>query len=533
MSQPTRLELAAPIARVTVLEDRAMVERRATLPARSGQVRLVVPGVAPVLVDKSLRAQAHGARVLDARCVRIPAPWRSGQRGPSDAAQAATAAVEAARLQLELARTEIEVLRDRLNAARELGQAEWADAALCAARGLPPILDDEALAARDRELIELTAELAAAGQQVRRHESALADAQRAATLAQQRTGEDSAQLELDCVLDGATETATLVIEYLVPAAAWRPAHRARLQDAQVHWEHAACVWQRTGEDWAEVELVFSAERPSLGVEPPAVVDDELRVRGKSSTVVVQAREQTIESAGEGGGDSPPMVMGIDDGGLGLLLPALGRCTVASDGRPHRVPLGTFTSEAEVDLLAIPLLSLQCHVRARFTNRGALPILPGPVELCRRSGVVGRGEIGFVAAGERTTLGFAEESELRAHREVRQEVEDGSLLSGGTVKTTRVIIRLSNLGGSDRQLVVQDRVPVSELEQVTVTVSPPESFRLEKDPQRRRGEVLPPQITARTIDEHGLVTWQVPLPPRGHAVVALEYRVKTARGVASV
>lgn len=524
MSPPTRLELAAPIARVTVLEDRAMVERRATLPARSGQVRLVVPGVAPVLVDKSLRVQAQGARVLDSRCVRTPAPWRSGQAGPGDAARAATAAAEAARRQLE-------VLRDRIHAARELGEAEWADAALCVARGLAPILDDETLAARDRELVELTAALAAAEQDVRQRERALADAQGVASLAQQRTGQDSAQLELDCVLE--SDGGTLVIEYLVPAAAWRPAHRARLQESQVHWEHAACVWQRTGEDWSEVELAFSAERPSLGVEPPAVVDDELRVRAKQQTVVVQAREQTIEHTGEGGGDGPPMVMGIDDGGLGLVLPAIGRCTVASDGRPHRVPLGTFTSEAEVDLLTIPMVSAQCHVRARFTNHGAHPILPGPVELCRRAGVVGRGEIGFVAAGERTLLGFAEESELRAHREVRTEVEDGSLLAGGTVKTTRVIIRLSNLGGSERKLVVQDRVPVSELEQVTVTVSPPEAFRLDKDPQRRRGEVVPPQITARTIDEHGLVTWQVPLPARGHAVVALEYRVKSPRGVAGV
>lgn len=531
MSDLTRLELAAPIARVTVLEDRAMIERRAELPAHSGQLRVIIAGVAPVLVDKSLRAQAQGGRVLDARCVRTPAPWRSGEPAPSDATTAATAEVEAARHQLELARTEVAVLRDRRNTARELGEAEWADAALAAARGLPPVLDDEALAARDRELAELAAELTAAEQAVRQRERALEDAQRAATVAQQRTGEDSARLELECMLDGAA--ATLVIEYLVPAAAWRPMHRAHLVDGKVLWEHGACIWQRTGEAWPQVELVLSAERPSLGAEPPAVEDDELAVRSKPPTVVVQAREQTIEDAGEGASAGPPMVMGIDDGGLGLTLTATGRCTVASDGRPHRVELGSFTSEAEVDLLAIPLLSPQCHVRARFANRGTHPILPGPVELCRRAGVVGRGEVGFVAAGERTTLGFAEESELRAHREVRQEIEDGSLLAGGTVKTTRVIIRLSNLGGSQRTLVVQDRVPVSELEQVTVTVSPPEAFRLEKDPQRRRGEPVPPQITARTIDDHGLVTWQVPLPARGHAAVTLEYRVKSPRGVAGV
>ncbi|HRC54577.1 MAG TPA: DUF4139 domain-containing protein, partial [Kofleriaceae bacterium] len=358
--------------------------------------------------------------------------------------------------------------------------------------------------------------------------------------AQQRKGKDVATLEIDCLMTplgpgeaSAADAATLTIEYLVPAAAWRPVHRAQLVGSSVSWELGACVWQRTGEDWTDVDLSLSAERPSLGVEPPELSDDELEVRPRPATVQVQAREQEIERAGGGSDPSAaaPTVMGIDDGGLGLVLRPATRATIAADGRPHRVTLSSFQSDAEVELLAIPLRSPLCHVRTRFTNHGKSPLLAGPVDLVRRAGVVGRGETGFLAAGERATLGFGSEPEVRVHRELREEQDEGSILSGSVTRTVRVIIRVSNLGSSARQVLVQDRVPVSELEQVVVTVSAPEAFRLERE--RRPGEAPLAQITERTIDEHGLVTWVVPLAPRGRAAVALEYRIKSPRGFAGL
>jgi uncharacterized protein (TIGR02231 family) len=291
-----------------------------------------------------------------------------------------------------------------------------------------------------------------------------------------------------------------------------------------------------------VTLSLSAERASLGVEPPELEDDLLDVRAKPSHVAVQAREQEIEQVGlgdagpsPGSGASEAMVMGIDDGGLGLLLSPGGPCSIRSDGRPHRVALETFRSEVETALLVIPLRSPLCHVRTRFANRARTPILSGPVDLVRRSGFIGRTDIDFVNAGEKAELGFGSEPEVRVHREQHEEQEESTLLGGWTSKVVRVVIRLSNLGTTARQVVVSDRVPVSEIEQVVITVAGPEAYLLEKEQKRekRGGQEAVPQVTARTIDPNGLVTWNVPLPPRGRAAVTLEYKVKSQRGVTGI
>jgi hypothetical protein len=327
----------------------------------------------------------------------------------------------------------------------------------------------------------------------------------------------------------------VTVHYVVPGAAWRPYHRAVLAQREaprVEWQTSACVWQATGEDWTDVALTFSLERPSLGVEPPELVDDELMARRRPDHVVVEAREQEQQTTGlgGGGGGGAAEVPGIDDGGLGLVLTAP-RATIQADGAPHRVPVGGFSAPAQVSLVAIPLRSPWVHLRARIANTSPQPLLAGPVDLIMTSGYVGRAEIGFVAAGEKFHVGFGPEADIRVHREETSERDEAGLLGGWNVSKVRVAVRLSNLGGQRREVLVTERIPISEVEQVDVQPSPPDGYLLGTDDHPGGEEIT--QVTARSIDERGMVTWSVELPPLGRRAVTLEYRVKSQRGVAGI
>ena len=80
----------------------------------------------------------------------------------------------------------------------------------------------------------------------------------------------------------------------------------------------------------------------------------------------------------------------------------------------------------------------------------------------------------------------------------------------------------------REIVVTERIPVSEVEQVDVQASAPDAYLLE---DKRQEEIT--QVTARALDEKGLVSWSVELPPLGRRAVTLEYKIKSQRGVAGV
>jgi uncharacterized protein (TIGR02231 family) len=524
------ISVAVPVVAVTVLEDRASVMRRGTLSLVAGQQRVVIDRVSPVLADKTLTATCTGARVLDVRCERYVAPWREtgDQVAPHD-----PSALRAQLVELELAHetavARADAARGESEAIDELLAAAARDLAIAAARGVHA-------STAAAELAELDAQDAAA--RTRR-----IDAEReAATLAARRgrlserlaraeaeAGEQAARLIVDLIAE-APGDATLAAGYIVPGAAWRPYHRATLlrDSGALDWQTTACVWQATGEDWSDVELTCSLERPSLGVEPPALADDVLATRRKPDSVVVETREHEQQETGLGAG--APQVPGIDDGGLGLQLSA-GRVSVRADGTPHRLPVGGFTDTAQVALVAIPLRSPWVHVRARIINRGERPLLAGPVDLIMTSGYVGRTEVGFVAPGEKFYVGFGPDAELRLHRSETRERDDAGLLGGWNVQTVRVAVRLSNLGAHAREIVVTERLPISEIEQVDVRAAAPDAYLLAKDDQPGGEEIT--QVTARSLDDKGMVTWAVELPPRGRRAVTLEYKVKSQRGVAGV
>jgi len=520
--------IAAPVIAVVVLEDRASVTRRGACSLPAGQHRIVIERVAPVLSDKTLRAVTTGARVLDIRCERYLAPWRD----PAASSDEVPARLHAERDELEAARdaalARAHAMRVEIEALSEVAGAALADLATAAARGVH--VDDAAVqlseldhlesAARARCVdAELEAENLTRG--LRRLEARIEQAEAEA-------GEDAARLVIDLTVEAPSDVA-LEITYIVPGAAWRPYHRAVLDAAagSVAWQITACVWQATGEDWTDVALTCSLERPSLGVEPPPLSDDIVRTRRRAESVVVETREQHEHTTGLGGGAEVP---GIDDGGLGLTLTAA-CATIRADGRPHRIAVGGFTTAAQLSLVAIPLRTPWVHHRARIVNTGPIPLLAGPVDLVMASGYVGRAEIGFVAAGEKFYLGFGPEAEIRIHRDETRERVDAGLLGGWNVQTVRVAVRLSNLGASKREVVVTERLPISEVEQVQVEAAAADAYLLGTDEQPGGEEIT--QVTARALDERGMVSWSVELPPFGRRAVTLEYRVKSQRGVAGI
>ncbi|MCO5168429.1 MAG: DUF4139 domain-containing protein [Planctomycetes bacterium] len=499
--------LAAPVRRVTLLEDRAQVRREGQAPALPpGSHRLVITGVAPVVADRTLIARAtDGARVLEARVVRRLRIGRAEQRP-----DAAVVAAEQERLDAEARRLRLE---------QRLGQVRLAHTE----QALSLVIDGVnrellfAAAFEERWARDLDGFLAAARE--------LRERQRALGLELQDLGSRRAvaalhapeplsaletSIEVEVLVDGPCAP-TLTVDYMVPCALWRPAHRAALLGTTARFECEAAVWQATGEDWEDVELLFSTARPTQRAEPPRLADDRLVVqRRQEKKVTVAVREEEIATTGEGAdarrsADLP----GVDDGGETRTLPAATRASIRATGLLHRVPVFAFEAPAEVDRIARPERSVLVHLRSKQANTSPHPVLAGPVELLRESGYVGRGEVGFVAPGERFVLGWGADDGLRVRRAVKEERETTRLTGKQTI-TRKVTLALSNLEPAPATFLLEERVPVSELEQVKVEVDPKET--------------APP---ARA-DAQGIVAWTVSVPARGTREVTLAYRI-TAPG----
>jgi uncharacterized protein (TIGR02231 family) len=528
--------VGAPIVDVTVLEDRAQVKRRAVVPVAAGASRVVVDGVAPALVDKSLLVTAGGGvSVASATCQRYLAPWLEQEAGAAGASGASIVELERQRRELATAVTDAEraftVAEGEANAMIELARAALAELADAAAWGDADAGAGERLGLLDRREAEARAKATRLTLELEEKRADLDRLDRRLAELRARAGREAARVVIELSTPAAADV-ELAIEYVVPGAAWRPYHRATLdpKTGAFALRTDACVWQATGEDWTAAGLTFSTERPSLGVEPPDLADDVLRVRRRPDQVVVETRDQEIDSVGLGRGPGVQDVPGIDDGGLGTRLRGAAPASIPSDGCPYRVLLAERAMTATVELVAMPERALAAHLRAVATNPGPGPILAGPVDLVLASGYVGRGVLGFIAAGEKLELGFGPDAEVRVHRVEERDVEEGGILSGWNETRVRIAVRISNLGEAARTLKVTERVPISEVEQVKIEVAAADAWQLEDEHGRREPIKI---VTTRALDDKGMATWVVELPPRDRRAIGLEYRIKSAKGVVGV
>ncbi len=473
-----RLDAAdAPIDRVTLYEDRAEVTRLLNATLDSGPFTVVLSNLTALLDPARLRVEADDLVVDD---VKSDSAWREDD---SDG----RARLRQQQEQLfELDRTCVRADAAFRRAATRREQSERMMQRYCAqlsARlwkaadgapsdydvdgdGLPAVGEgpiDEGFGLLERRLREADREL---DEHRRRYEHARRQLDDLAS-ALRDPAEPPFRLTCDVTLQGFCEqagTRVIAVAYVVPCALWRPTHDAHLEGAHVAWTTLGTVWQRTGEDWEHVSLTLSTARPSASADVPHLDDDRLRLRTKSwierRQVTVQHREASVPTKALDGA-----APGVDDGGEAQTLAVTGRVHVPSDGLPHVLQVATTMMSASTDHIAVPELDPHVYLRAQLLNDQPSPLLAGPVTLRQDGAFIGTGDVAYVGPREAFEMSFGSDDRFEVRSEKKRLDEDRLL--GRDRRHFVHEVTLRSHGAEPATLLVQLRLPVSEVKQVKV------------------------------------------------------------------
>lgn len=522
------LILKAPVCVVTLLEDRAQVRRIGKVNLTQGLWRVTVERVAPVLSDKSLRAELlgnySGTRIDDVRVRRKMLVKESDRPAEVQALEAEVRSRSVHEVE-SLLKTFNNITEDRQHL-----ESSFEQVSTILIKGLQELPVDavwgqidpkswrEQLTTLFNQLRDFRAEILSNYHTQEHLSQQINDLITKAKALSRPDMVYAAYLEADLMIPQAGEY-EIAFDYVVPNAMWRPWHQARLlleDKPSVSFRVDGCVWQRTGEDWKDVDLVFSTARASLGTEPPLLTDDPLNVQEKSQQIVIQSRNQTIQTTGLGTGAAPTPVEtpstvevpGVDDGGEVRNLRSATKATIPSDGRPYRVPIFSFSSDAFVEYVLMPEVACQVVLKSEQTNTASFPILAGPVDLVRSTEFVGKTSLGFIAPGEKFALGWGPDAVMRVQRTTTQKRKQNHLTKWNEVTTTTKLF-LSNIGAESRVVKTTERIPISELEQVKV-------------------EVIAEKTTDRMQpDENGFCTWNFTLEPYSQLEASLVFTISAA------
>ncbi len=309
----------------------------------------------------------------------------------------------------------------------------------------------------------------------------------------------------------AGKTAKVELTYLVGGASWTPAYDARAEEANAAVELTtwATVKQATGEDWKDAKLLLSTAVPSQNATPPEL--KKLMVsaleRQPEKKVLVR-RDEVVEHAAVGSGASGGASQLVARSqGLSVQLVVPDRATVVGDGTPMRLFVAKTKLKAAFTLRAIPRLQEFVFRVADVTNQAPFPLLPGLLDAYRSTGFIARYPIDRVAEGGPLTLTFGAEDTVRLKRVAVEELKrDVGLFNGKKRFSYSYRFELANYGKAAADVEVAEGLPVSELDDVSVTVEPKTTPGYKMDPA------------------DGIAKWKVAMKPGEKKNVELVFKV---------
>lgn len=186
--------------------------------------------------------------------------------------------------------------------------------------------------------------------------------------------------------------------------------------------------------------------------------------------------------------------------------------IPSNGRLQRVPVAMKSASAAPRFTTVPREAPEVYREVEIRNPFQAPLLAGPVEVFVDGALLTQSAIAHVDQGGNLLLGLGVEDRLRVARNARVEEGSAGLLGGSTTVEHTITIDLSSSLGRDVDVVVIDRVPVTDdkdIEIKTLFTKPAGEVYT----QAERGDPI----------RRGM-RWSVPVSAGGKAKVELGYRI---------
>ena len=499
---------------VTVFPDGAGITRRFAVNLPAGEHTLILDDL-PLAADAgSLRVAGSGEGTLTV--------------GSVDARQARpTERVDPQAVQrLEALRDERLALDDAIAAERmrkRAAEALVAPATLAAGdRGLDVAAASQALAAAHEVTLAADRAVRRAEQRERGLDREIAEIEAGLKSQPPRRLEARVAVEASAPFRG-----ELTLTYAVREARWSPVYDARLVTTgakpSLDLVRRAEIRQGTGEDWADVALTVSTARVARGgsvpVLPPLVVrylePEAMRERagGAPPTLAAPAAPASRAQA-DGSGPLAARIAeaeaAVDMGGFQASFAVPGRATIASGDGARAIRIASGTIAPDLVSRVVPSLDTTAFIEARFRHGEDVPLMPGRVTLYRDGVFAGRTTLAAATREDEVKLGFGPDDLVRVeHQVVRRTDGSSGLISTAKTEEREFRILLRNGAQVARRVVVEDRVPVAEAQDIVV--------------ESLAGVTVP---TARDVDgRRGILAWTVDLAPSATREIRHGWRLR--------
>jgi uncharacterized protein (TIGR02231 family) len=341
-------------------------------------------------------------------------------------------------------------------------------------------------------------------------------------------------------------TPTMEVEYFVGGTGWQPAYDLRTAKdlSKVELAYRARIWQRTGEDWNDVEVNLSTARPQKGAQGPELSPVWLSILQPTPLAAARRLQgapdaSMNEAAGEvKGGDDyflgakaktpgapvPRPFATVESEGLSVRFKLARRETIESRDLPTTVLVGTGDLSIAPERYSAPALDPTVWLRAKTRNTSSWALLPGTAAVFFGADFLGNAELETVQPGQEFTLALGADPGVTVTRTQTEDLKKGpGFLSSKASQIEGWRIHLENHGtvganpDGSVDVIVREVLPRAKDERIEVEIS-----RAEPKPSTD-------ERWKQDAEEKGIQTWVVRVPKGGNADVVFQTTIDYPKG----
>lgn len=509
------IKFSPEIKSVLVYPDRALITRNGTVRIPAGKFELSFDAASPQLDPASLRAFSETPACI--------------VQGVNSHIERQATAIDPKIRELERKVSSLEKERDELRlrgerAAQEIRAVEMYSVYLT------KVLSEDSTRAREgstaakwQESLEfLSTRRAASRREIQQSEEGTARVNEKIQIATEdlnrlKTEETKSIRIVDItLLCSAVSEAKVGFSYMIPGASWAVSYGMYLVDGgQMLVEYYGNIRQKTGEDWKDVSLSLSTSTPSQGAERPSIQNIAVSAREVRTRERIGEREEQTkpeESAptttSTGGEEGTGEFTALDKSGSSLIFRVTQPVAIPSGDRSQRVTVARF--ESKVSELSYRILPRQsaAHLAAKVSNDRPFPLLAGSVDVFRQSGYTGRSSIQYTPPGSFFNVGFGADRTIRIRRTVEHFRDTAGVLTSDKLFRTTIRVELENLNQTQNPVTILERVPVSDTEDVKVSILSQSTGGRREDPEKS-----------------GIYRWDLNMQAGEKAIITLIYTVR--------
>lgn len=322
-------------------------------------------------------------------------------------------------------------------------------------------------------------------------------------------------------------TVTLAIRFLVSDAGWVPRYDLRAKDTQgpIQLDYRADVYQNTGIDWKQIKLTLSSGNPNQGGTKPELQQWNLypATPGYATTSTINAegtvggvydakkKEERTRSGGElmsqklTLADYTTVKVGAVTAEFAISIKQDVPTGASGRNRMQQVNIQESELPAIYQHFAVPKLDKDAFLVARVTDWESLQLLPGSVNIFFEGTYIAESYLNPESTRDTLDFSLGRDKKVIIQRELLKSYNKRSTIGFNRERTFGYEITVRNTKSSAVRLVLNDQLPISQDDKITVKVM----------------EVS----GARRDETTGKLTWELDLQPSETKKLKLIFSVK--------